>query len=744
MSGGLLIAEALYRPPFATVFVALLFALAVILSVRAMRRERALWTGLLRWAGLAGVAWVLLGHSRALPETTGDARPPRLTLLVDTSASMGERDVAVGTGERTPPISRLQAVRDAWLLPNRLGSLRGFAEVEVLAFDEQARPSTPDTTATLSPNGKATRLFDALGSIDADLTLVLSDGHDTTALTAGGFDPSATNAGRIFAVPVGAARSAPDLALQAWPASDRLFEDQATTVTVDVAQRGFEGRSAVVELVHNGEVEARRPVTLNQPAKRLTFEIKPKLGPGRTAEAHHYTARIALAEGEEAYTDNNAEDVFVQVSCGRINVLLVEGEPYWDTRSLARLIGTHPRFDLTAVFAFGDVRRSRIYGEAVEPGTDPTLDLTPFDIVVLGRRVERRVEPAFASELVEFVRRGGAVVFARGQPFGEDTLGRGLRAGIDPISPVDWAGPVIGDLRVRINENAQAQGPLADLRDDEAIARLPGLLAATRIDGRKAASLVILEQQPPEGGPTMAAVTTLRAGSGVTMAVLSEGLWRWELLPGVADDDPAVNSMFGVFWVRALQWLASGGAFLPGQDIALEADRLSVEPGQTVTLNVSTRYIETQGLDLQLTATDTRGISQPITLERASTPGRYTATVSPDETGVYTFALATPGRPDLIDPRQPLTTRLSVVDRSAEQRDTSARPELLKQIAEPTGGRCLALDEDEPVFEALKTLQALRRTEPEVDYDFNTWPVFAWIAGCFGLEWVLRRRSGLR
>jgi hypothetical protein len=741
MSSGVMIAEALYRPPFALALVGALFVFAVLTSLVAMRRERALWTGLLRWAGVAGLAWLLLGYSQTVPTPTGEARPPRLTILIDTSASMSERDVVGAANGSRPAISRLQAVRDAWLTQAHLAELQSVAEVELVAFDEQARPTDPDA---LTPTGKATRLFDVLGSINTDATLVLSDGHDTTAISAGAFDPGQTRAGRLFAVPVGAARSAPDLALQAWPASDRLFEDQATTITVAVGQRGFKGRSAVVELLHNGEVEAQRPITLDAPAQRLTFDITPELAPGRTAQAHHYTARIALAEGEEAYTDNNAEDVFVQVSRGKINVLLIEGEPYWDTRSLARLVGSHPRLDLTAVFAFGDIRRSRIYGEAVEPGTDPTLDLTPFDIVVLGRRVERRVEPAFAGQLVDFVRRGGAVVFARGQPFGDDTLGRELRAGVDPISPVDWAGPVLGDLRVRINQGAQAQGPLADLRDDEAIARLPGMLAATRIAGRKAASLVILEQQPPEGGPAMAAVTTLRLGSGVTMAVLSEGLWRWELLPGVDDDDASVESMFGVFWVRALQWLASGGAFLPGQDIALEADRLGIEPGQTVTLSVSTRYIETQSLDLRLTATDANGIAQPIALEPASAPGRYTATVSPTESGVYTFTLTAPGRPELIDPQSPLTTRLSVVDRSVERRDTSARPELLKQLTEPTGGRCLELNESQPLLDYLQTLQELRLAEPDVDYDFNSWPVFAWIAGCFGLEWILRRRSGLR
>ena len=740
MSGAALLAEVLYRPPIALGWVAVAVGLALLVAVLAMWRERSLWTLVLRGVGVAGLAWLLLGHSRTEPSSDSQHQPPRVTILVDTSASMAQIDSVRSADD--PPISRLEAVRNAWLTSDRLDELSRVAQVQLIAFDEQARYAQP---VALDARGKATRLLDVLGGVDADLTLILSDGHDTTSLSAQGFDAASLQAGRIFAVPVGTARSSPDLALQAWPDSDRLFEDQATTLTVSLAQSGLAGRPAVVELLHNGQVQERRPITLNTTSAEMAFQIKPQLTPGQTTEAHHYTARIALADGEEAYTQNNAEDVFIQVSRGRIKVLLLEGEPYWDTRSLARLIGSHPRFDLTAVFGFGQQRTTRQFGETIDPGADPTRDLSAFDIVVLGQSVDRLVEPGFDEQLGAFVRGGGAVVFARGKPFDEASgAGRVLLKGVEPISPVGWGQPVIGEMRVRLGEGSQTQGPLADLSDSAVLSRLPGMLAATRIEGRKAASLVLLEQQRRGDGTPIAALTTMRVGSGVVMAVLTEGLWRWELLPGVDDEDESLQSMFGVFWVRALQWLASGGAFLPGQDIALQADRLAIEPGQAVALSISTRYIETQGLQLQLTATDAQGNRQPIAMQQSTTVGGYTASFSPLKPGVYTFTLTAPGRPDLIDPLSPLTTRLSVVDRSVENRDTSARPELLKQLTEPTGGRCLTLDETRPIFDHLKTLQELRLAQPKVDYDFNSLAAFAWIAGCFGLEWILRRRSGLR
>jgi len=729
------LAQSLYRPPITLLVVGLAIAIALTSLFIAARREHTRWTVLLRVVAIAGVAWVLMGHSRTEPHGPSTAAPPKLTMLVDTSASMAELDAAASTN--SPPRSRLQAVIDRYLSAERMNALREHADVELIAFDNQIRPYHPSIQA----QGPATELLGAIAQTRADATLILSDGHDTSRRAKQPADLSA--AGRLFAVPVGAPRSAPDLALQAWPDSDRLFEDQRTTITATLQQRGFEGRDAIVELLFNGEAIDTRPITLGELSEIHRFEVSPPLAPGQTVQANHYTVQVRLTEGEEAYPDNNVQDLFIQTSRGRIKVLLIEGEPYWDTRSLARLIAGHPRFDLTALYSFGDQRRSRVLGESIDPATDPAMQLEAFDIVILGRQAQRLTDPGFGDRLSAFVRKGGAAVFARGQPFdANDAKGRALLQSTDGISPVNWGEPVVGEMRVRLGQSADARGPLADLRDDEVLSRLPGMLAATRIDGRKTASLVMLEQQQGDG-PAMAALTSLRVGSGVSMAVLTEGLWRWELLPD-AGNETETQSIYGVFWIRALQWLASGGAFLPGQDIAIEADRLSVEPGETVTLNISTRYIETAGLNLQLKAIDAEGNAQPLQTTPGSTPGTYTTAFTPEQTGVYRFSLTTPGRNDLIEPDEPLTTHVASIDRSPERRDTSAQPDRLKQLVESTGGVCLTLDNPDPLIDYLQTLQALRGSEDRVDYAFNNWPIFALIAGCFGLEWICRRLGGLR
>lgn len=739
---GLFVAESLYRPAFAPAGVAIAAGLVVAVLILSARRERAWWTLIPRLVALAGLVWLLMGPSHTEPGNPSSLGRPTLAILIDQSGSMAQRDGGIDNSGQA--MSRFDALSRTWLSTERINQIRQIADVQVIGFDQQIQPrSNPLAT----PAGTATHLYEALQKTDADATLLLTDGHDTTRRGSAAWTDT-DKPGRVFAVPVGATRSAPDASLQAWADSDRLFEDQPTTITASIRHTRMQGRRAVVELIHNGEPIERRPITLDQTEQLITFDISPALAPGKTVEAHHYSARLELLGTDEAYPENNAEDVFVQVTRGRVRVLLIEGEPYWDTRSLARLLGAHPRFDLTAVYGFGDERRSLLLGEESQAQSDPATDLDAFDVVVLGRRVERLVDEGFAGRLDGFVRSGGAVVFARGEPFGRGAAeGRALLEGVSAISPVSWGEPIVRGMRVRLGDADDGdRGPLADLDDSAVLSRMPGMLAATRIEGRKSASLVLLEQQDVDGGQPMAALATLRVGSGVSMAVLTEGLWRWELLPGIDDNDPAVDSVYGLFWVRAMQWLVSGGAFLPGQDIALEADRLGVEPGEPVNLRISTRYVEQAGLDLRLEVTGPGPDARPqaVTLEPGQSPDTYNAAFTPTEPGVYNFALTAPGRSDLIAPDQPLTTRIAVVDRSPELRDTSAKPELLKRLTESTGGQCLELDEVEPLIDYLQTLQRARGIDDIVDYDFNTWPVFLWLAGCFGLEWLIRRRSGLR
>ena len=612
----------------------------------------------------------------------------------------------------------------------------------------------------MPPEGRATHLYEVLEAYRENTTVLLSDGHDTQGVevpvgTNQESDPAAVGAGVLFAVPVGSALTAPDVGVQAWALSDRLYTGQATSIQAQVYQRGYTGRRAQVELLLDGEVMEAQEVLLDRALQAVEFQVAPSLGPREPTRLHSYACRATVLMEDEAYTENNAESVFIQVTREKTRVLLLEGDPYWDTRALARLIGSHPGYDLTAFYAFGD-RRQFVTQSDTGPA-DTAAAIGPFsdyDIIILGREVQRILDAGQIDALAPFVLdHGGGVVFARGSAFGAQGPGPSPAHRLEAqISPVLFGPREIQHLRLAVSEAARGN-PLTNLGGDHHIRQLPGMLAVTRSEGRQSAAVVLLEQAG--AGPDAAAVATLRAGRGVTLAVLTDGLWRWELFPAAFE---GADSIYAVFWTRALQWLASGGEFLPGQEVSLTLDRLSARPGEAVWIDVNTRYAEADPIRPRLRVTTPDG--QDIVLDTPGSPsspgspgvpgpsesdgvGGYRFAFTPETRGVYDIQATTPGRPDLIDPAYPPTVRLAVADRSPEQRDTSARPEVMQALSEATGGRCLALDETQPLIDHLQAIATARQAAGRTEYHFARWPVFAVLFIAFGLEWFLRRRKGL-
>ena len=78
-----------------------------------------------------------------------------------------------------------------------------------------------------------------------------------------------------------------------------------------------------------------------------------------------------------------------------------------------------------------------------------------------------------------------------------------------------------------------------------------------------------------------------------------------------------------------------------------------------------------------------------------------------------------------------------------QKRDPSARPQLLGDLCEPTGGQCLSLDQRDQLLAHLQALWQVRETDRKWNYVFDRPTVFALIAVFLGLEWFLRRRSGM-
>ncbi len=714
-------------------------------------RQHALGPVVLRLGALAVLFWVLAGPGKFIDAGNHAKRLP-VVFLIDTSASMQHRDVSImsewASTAASPDgqvVSRWEAIELQLLIPGVVERLREQSgEVQFFRFDQQVRAtSLQELDALQEPDGLGTDLIGALerclsqtrvaahsdGQVSGGVIVLVSDGHDTER----GVDEvvlgKLNEAGwRVVTVPIGRGGDVSDIVVTAWAAADFLLEGQSTWIEAAVSQNGLSGRRVRVELFEGDSlIESKEMGFEERAAVRCRFRVTPTVASGEPATLRGYRVVASLVgetgressgrPNEEAQIDNNNNQwVFVEVSSEPIKAALFEGHPYWDTKFLARVLRRDPQIDLTEVYAVGPDRvitviesdRSSVDGDPIETlaaggrhANARTLDqtmLNGFDVVILGRGMERFFGGQRAGMLVDYVTgHGGALVMARGRAFDADTdQGRDGQALFRKIEPVEWG--------------------------DQVIQSMPAV---------------------PAGSD--AAVVYQNAGRGRVLAVRGEGMWRWAL-PETQQRSRNDEAAYQRFWVRVIEWLAAGGRFPPGRLVSLKLSKLAAEPGESVAVTVSTRYPVGVDFEPRLLAVSPAGGSTPIALTRVGGQwSQYTGTIKPREVGVYELALehnlqATDG-----EAPSRVTTRLAVYDRSVERLAPSARPEVMAAISQATGG--VVVDHGDEGVEALIAFVGRLReawgADRRFEYVFDRPEVFALVVVLLGTAWLWQRRKGL-
>jgi len=756
-----------WRPPFgfnATLVVVALTCLAAAAIYLVIRRSddarwvtpsRRLLLAGCRLAALGALLYVLLGPGDLFGGSDA-ARPPKLVVLADVSASMLQEDVPAGDSMTT----RWMALARPWLDAGYIRRLQQQTELSVYRFGEGIERAVPQLAAEAIDGEKATAMYAAIREAtssgdESGIVLLLSDGHDTQR----GVDPGLVGklqaeGWQVLAVPVGARQSARDVNLMAWADADYVMAGQSTWINATVVQNGFDQAAVEVDLMLDGRRIDRKTVRFDgKPTQRVRFQIRPEVDTASKPTLHGYRVVAGPLDGE-AIEQNNERHVFVQARDDRIRVVLFEGQPYWDTKFLAQVLRDDVQIDLVTVHALGSRRTVAMThlggaGDSSAAGLAAPANqaaLNAFDVVILGKGCERFFPGDEARMLASYVQdRGGVLLLARSEPFDTSTAaGRQAATVLDDLMPVTWGRQQVRQLGLHVTREGR-DSPLLQFDEsgspDAVITRLPDMLAATRVAREKAASIVLLRQRPRvgDGGatPNLAAVAHQNVGGGRVFAVLTDGMWQWAFLDSSKRE---YDSVYQTFWSRAIRWLVTGGEFLPGQDISLGISRFAAGPGEPIHVTVSTRQIDPAGFDPRLTVIGPDGSREQIELARpAEQSTRFTATLRPMSSGVHVLQLNVPG----YEP-QTIESRFAVYDQSEETLNPSARPSALKQLTDATGGACLAVDERERVFEFVERLRASRQSEGRLDYVFDRGWLLGVILGLLAVEWFVRRRNGLR
>ncbi len=734
-----------WRPFFPPAAIGAVVGLCVLSALWLYGRESMPWVRRAAFLGLrllllAAVAWVLMGPSDYPPAAA--ATPADLgecLVAVDVSGSMRTQDV---TGPDGKPETRLTRVLGTWNRDAVAKALDGQCRVRTAALGESAVPGDPAQAAP-APSSPLDRVLSAqIAELPANAgacVVLASDGHESET---GGpsFARSIALARErkvaVHTVCVGTRRLARDVAVEVAARQPYFIAGEAGELIVRVSQTGADQEHVQVRVTGPDGFSARQELSFDGKPE-ATWAVPVKLA---AKGAFAYEASVDAIPGE-VETRNNKQSCFIEVIDRRLRVLVLEGQPHWDTKFLAQALRKDDGVELAQVACIGNRPEVRLSSHA--PAGAPAVAIpdgedafAQYDVVILGAQLERLLTPQSAEGLTRAVmRRGVRVVLARGRPAGTANLpqSRDVAAALAPLEPVVWDEKAGSRAAGRWEpEPAQADHGVVACIPPALWPKLPPLSRVEGVLREKETALVIARS----GGAPL--LVTLSCAAGQSVAVCGEGMWRWSM---AAAGRKELAGLYDRFWSDLVRHLAMGSGFKPGEDVAVHLSRGVTGRGEPVVAEVSARRLGAlEGAQLTLVgpqAGDAAAEPQKLALTPVDSGQlRLHATAAPTNPGVYTLRLLRPGHP-------PQEARFVVSAVDGERLRCDADPGAMRRLAQATSGQVL---DDATPADLAKWIGAQREAvaiPPQAEYVWGRLPILLLILMVAGVEWILRRKGGL-
>ena len=679
-----------------------------------------------RLLGLAAVLALLLQPSRLeeIPPVVTD----RVTVVaVDDSKSMAQKDVAQGTRSQAAK----SILTDAGIVEP--GGTVGDGKLRLFKFSEDASPIAG--TALLDTNGASTRTHRAVSTMLAALganesaraLIVLSDGHDFELVNPAKTGFMARQRGvPIYAVALGRQGKVRDVSVRITSYQPYCYVKQKARISGALRLIGCELETINVELLRGDKVvQTQRIAGSDQPEVAVHFDVtEPVVG------QYEYELRVTPLDGESDRENNHAL-TYLNVIDQQIQVLFLEGAPYWDTTFLQRSLLRNDKMNVDSIVQYAEGKARVVRKKAGEKELKIPASAEAwgrYDVVVLGRSVEKLLSADGLKQLENYVRnRGGTVIFSRGPAFG------GALAQ-NELEPVIWSAQPMEHVRLQVAREGQALAPFRAIAGPEAADALPEMIAGYGVVEKKPLTATLAAVQSAGGGDPTPGMVHRRFGEGQVLSVGVDGLWRWAFNAKVE----GVNTLFDRFWDQMILWLMAGRDFLPTQQFSLRASSANIPLGEKIYFRAVKRDAAVKMADVPLVIADAGGEVGRTVLSASdpNAPDKFTAEFLPAKAGKYA---ATAKFPDGTSQ----SARFIVFDENLEQTEVATDAGYLRKLCESSGGRLLQPGD---LGKLLAELNNEKVDAVPVQKLTSAWDrvwVFWLIGALFGADWYLRRRWGL-
>jgi len=721
-----------------------IFALGVIAAAALLlwhvRRHRGPLTGarpLVIWlleTAMIALLLFLLWHP-AISIATLRPQQNVVAVLVDDSRSM-----AIQEGGQT------RSSQAARVLDRKLLSALG-QKFQVRLYRFGSQPERIQKTAQLTASEPATRLGDSLEQVLAESStlplgavVLLSDGADNS----GGIGLDTISQIRQRRIPVhtiGFGREKPgkDIEIVEAVLPAHSLADSRLSALVTFRQYGYAGQKALLSVRDAGKVVASREVQLRADG---VPQSEPLLFNAGLAGPKTLEISVDPLPGEEN-RDNNSVRRVLDVETRKPRILYMEGEPRWEFKFIRRAAEDDRSLQLCSLLR---TTQYRIYRqgftdehELADGFPSKPEELFAFDGLIIGS-VEANYFTQTQQDLIrEFAnRRGGGILFLGGRfALAEGGYSHSPLAELLPVRIPETKGTFHRDFS---SEELTPQGRASLIcrlvedpeRNAARWAKMPQVANYNDVGDPKPGAVDLMDVLPA-GRHRMPMLVTENYGRGRTAVFATSGSWRWRMWQDHTDTTHAT------FWQQLMRYLVSDS---PG--LVSGSTPRAVLPDETKVLlraevrDKAFKAVPNAVVEAHISAPD--GSSSSVELTPVpSEEGAYTAEWNAEKPGSYVAEIVA-GRDKEELGRDVVIFRRE--DGVAENFHTAQNRELLKKLADETGGRYYSASDAGRLPDEISYSEAGITTRETKDL-WDMPAVFLLALLLRGSEWVLRRRWGV-
>ena len=677
-------------------------------------------------SGLRGLALTFLIFALCEPVfklTRRSTLQPAVAVLVDNSLSMS---IADGAGNRE------QLLRSI-ISGKTLERLSSTAHTEMFTFSPSLHEIDKDS---LRLNGTTTDIASALRSLKnkslprLKAVLLLSDGNYNTGENP--LDEAEKMGAPIFCAGIGDSLEQKDIVVQKLLTNSIAYIQSAVPIDATIKVSGFENRKLLVNLLEDGKQLDQHVIILPPSMSGRTAEYPVHFTFTPTADGvKKYTVSVSPLEGEVT-KKNNAKSVFVKVLKNKMRVAVIAGAPSADVSAVMQSLRADPNIEAS-------IAVQQPNGQFANQQLSQFTGLSGAEcIVLIGFPTEASSQ--LTTQLISktVTARGLSLLFIISRTIDFHKL-RELSS-ILPFVPVSDR---IDEQLVFPNIPLQQQyHVLIQSTENSSFdwGKLPPIFSSLATFRAKPEALVLATtklQGVAIDNPLLIARSVMHMKS---FAVLGYGIWRWKLLAGAS---PETEKFFDPWLSNVVRWLVTRD---DNKQLQVEPSKEIFSQGEAVDFlgqAYNANYQPIDDADIHVEATVLSSQQRFETILRPLENGRYEGQIEALPEGDYSFtATAKADGADLGKSEG----RFSVGEQSIEFADTKLNKALLQQLAAASGGEYADGTQFDRLIHDLARQPFMTPEEESTVSEFELWnlpSLLSVIVALFGLEWFVRKRSGM-